>query len=204
VTTANGRKGSIDLDELNQAASTDLVRVQMADNQQIWIVSQTLVPQSEGQYLLPLAVPELPPPNLNQALDESEMTVIPVIAEEAVVLKRQVPGGRVRISKVVREREETVHTTLAHQETDVTRVPVGEFVSEPEQTRQEGDTLIVPVYEEVLVVEKRLRLRERLIITKRLVETDQDEPVVLRAEEAFVERLEPGASHAETDAPDAG
>jgi stress response protein YsnF len=201
VTTANGRKGSIDLDELNQAGSTDLVRVEMADSQQIWIVSQTLVPQSNGNYLLPIAVPELPQPKLNQVLDESEITVIPVIAEEAVVFKREVPGGRVRISKVVREREETIHTTLAHQETDVTRVPVGEFVSEPEQTRQEGDKLIVPVYEEVLVVEKRLRLRERLIITKRLVETDQDEPIVLRAEEAFVERLEPGASHADTDAP---
>jgi uncharacterized protein (TIGR02271 family) len=203
VTTANGRKGSVDLDELNQAASSDLVRVQMADSQQIWIVSETLVPQSEGQYLLPIAVPELPRhPKLNEAVGESEMTVIPVIEEQAIISKRQVQGGKVRISKVVREREETVHTTLSHQETDVTRVPVGEFVSEPEQTRQEGDTLIVPVYEEVLVVEKRLRLRERLIITKRLVEEDHDEPVVLRAEEAFVERLEPGASHAETDAPD--
>jgi len=202
VITANGRKGSIDLDELNQAASTDLVRVQMADSQQIWIVSQTLVRQSEGHYLLPIAVPELPEhPKLNQALDESIMTVIPVIEEQAVISKRLVEGGKVRISKVVREREETVHTTLAHQETEVIREPVGEFVSEPEQIRQEGDKVIVPVYEEVLVVEKRLRLRERLIITKRTVEMEQDEPVLLRAEEAIVERLEPGASHAETDVP---
>jgi len=201
VTTANGRKGSVDLDALSQAASTDLVCVQMADSQQIWIVSDTLVQQSDGQFLLPIAVPELPRhPRLNEAVGESETTVIPVIEEQAVISKRLVKGGGVRISKVVREREETVHTTLAHQETDVTRVPVGEFVSEPEETRQEGDTLVVPVYEEVLVVEKRLRLRERLIITRRLVETDQDEQVVLRAEEASVERLEPGASHAEIDA----
>jgi stress response protein YsnF len=203
VTTANGRKGSVDLDALSQAAATDLVCVQMADSQQIWIVSDTLVQQSDGQFLLPIAVPEPPRhPRLNESADESETTVIPVIEEQAVISKRLVRGGGVRISKVVREREETVHTTLAHQETDVTRVPVGEFVSEPEQTRKEGDTLIVPVYEEVMVVEKRLRLRERLIITRRLVETEQEEPVVLRAEEAFVERLEPGASHAETDAPD--
>jgi len=175
----------------------------MADNQEIWIVSQTLVPQSEGHYLLPIAVPELPQhPKLDEAVGESETTVIPLIEEQAIVSKRQVPGGRVRISKVVREREETVHTTLAHQETDVTRIPVGEFVSEPEQTRQEGDKVIVPVYEEVLVVEKRLRLRERLVITRRLVETDQDQPVLLRTEEATVERLEPGTSHAEIDASD--
>jgi uncharacterized protein (TIGR02271 family) len=203
VTTANGRKGSVDLNALNQASSTDLVCVQMADSQQIWIVSETLVPQPDGQFLLPIAVPELSTrPTLKTAHDESETHVIPVIAEEAIISKRLVQGGGVRISKVVHEREETVHTTLARQETDVTRVPVGEFVSEAEQSRQEGDTLIVPVYEEVLVVEKRLRLRERLMITKRLVETDQDEPVVLRAEEVIIERVEPGASHAETDAPE--
>jgi uncharacterized protein (TIGR02271 family) len=203
VTTANGRKGSVDLAELNQAGSTDLVRVQMGDSQQIWIVSETLVPQSDGKYLLPIAVPEMPDhPKLNVAADESETTVIPIIEEQAIISKRLVKGGGVRITKVVREREETVHTTLAHQETDVTRVPVGEFVSETEQTRQDGDTLIVPVYEEVLVVEKRLRLRERLMITRRLVETEQDDQVVLRAEEAIIERVVPGASHAETDAPD--
>jgi uncharacterized protein (TIGR02271 family) len=202
VTTANGRKGSVDLEALQGAASNDLVCVQMDDSQQIWIAQDTLVPQARGQFLLPIAVPELTQPHKpNGAADETETTVIPVIAEQAVITKRQVQGGGVRISKTVHERQETIHTTLAHQETDVVREPVGEFVSEPEQTRQEGDTLIVPVYEEVLVVEKRLRLRERLLITKRLVETDQDEQVVLRAEEATVERLVPGASHAENDVP---
>ena len=192
----------MDLTELNKAASADLVCVQMADSQQIWIVSDTLVQQPDGQFLLPIAVPDLPQHSRrSEAADESETTVIPIIEEQAIISKRLVQGGGVRISKVVHEREETVHTTLARQETDVTRVPVGEFVSETEQTRQEGDTLIVPVYEEVLVVEKRLRLRERLMITKRLVETDQDEKVVLRTEEAIVERVEAGASHAETDVP---
>jgi len=202
VTTANGRKGSIDLDALKQAASTDLVCVELENRQQIWIVSDTLVPQSDGQYLLPIAVPELPREGQAEEPDGRETTVIPVVAEQAIITKRQVQAGGVRISKVVHEREETVHTTLAHQEADVTRVPVGEFVSEAESTRLEGDTLIVPVYEEVLVVEKRLRLRERLLITKRLVETDQDQPVTLRAEEVIVERLVPGASHAENDVPE--
>jgi len=202
VITANGRKGLVDLEALNQAASTDLVCVQMDDSQQIWIVSDTLVPQGAGQFLLPIAVPALPvAPQSDEPVPAAETTIIPVVAEQVLVGKRQVPGGGVRISKVVHEREETVHTTLAHQETDVVRVPVGEFVSEAEQSRQEGDTLIVPMYEEVLVVEKRLRLRERLLITKRMVETEHEEQVTLRSEEATVERVLPGASHAETDVP---
>lgn len=202
VTTANGRKGSVDLDALHQASARDLVLVRMNDSQQVWIVSDTLVPQSDGQFLLPIAVPELPlQPQSFEPADGTEMHIIPVIEERAVVTKRQFKSGGVRISKVVHERQETIHTTLAHTETDITRVPVGEFVTETEQSREEGDTLIVPIYEEVLVVEKRLRLRERLIITKRLVETDQEDQVTLRAEEATIERLLPGASHAENDVP---
>jgi len=202
VTTANGRKGSIDVEQLNRAASTDLVGVQLDNNQQIWIVADSLIPQADGQFLLPIGVPELPQqPQPYEPIAESELHIIPVVAEQVVVSKRQVPSGGVRVSKVVHEREETVHTTLAREETDVTRVPVGEFVSEPEQTRQDGDTLIMPVYEEVLVVEKRLRLRERLLITKRRVEVDETQPVTLRAEEAIIERVVPGASHAENDVP---
>jgi len=200
VTTANGRKGSIDQEALKRASATELVSVELEDGQQIWVVADNLVQQSDGRYLLPIAIPRRTgADNGDGQASQSETTIIPVIAETAVVSKRQVEGGGVRISKVVREREETVHTTLTHQETDVQRIPVGEFVSEPEQTRQEGDTLIVPVYEEVLVVEKRLRLRERLLITKRLVETDQDQQVVLRSEEATVERVEAGATQAQAE-----
>jgi len=202
VTTANGRKGSVDLELLNQAASTDLVCVRMNDSQQVWVVSESLVPQTDGQYLLPIAVPELPvQPQPYEPIDSTETHIIPVVAEQIVVGKRQFQSGGVRVSKVVHEREEKVHVTLAHTEAEVTRVPVGEFVTEPEQSREEGDQLIVPIYEEVLVVEKRLRLRERLIITKRLVEVDEERPVMVRAEEAIVERVLPGASHAENDGP---
>src|SRR5205085_4517914 len=94
VTTTNGRKGSVDLDALNRAGSTDLVCVQMADSQQIWIVSNTLVPQSDGQFLLPIAVPELSQQTkLNQAVDEGELAVIPIVEEQAIVTKRLVQGG---------------------------------------------------------------------------------------------------------------
>jgi len=43
---------------------------------------------------------------------------------------------------------------------------VGQSVSEREEPWEEDGTLIVPVYEEVLVVSKRLILKERLRITR--------------------------------------
>jgi len=50
--------------------------------------------------------------------------------------------------------------------------------------------MIVPLLEEVLVVEKRLMLREEVRISKRRNETHRPQTVTLRKEDVNVERLE--------------
>jgi uncharacterized protein (TIGR02271 family) len=75
-----------------------------------------------------------------------------------------------------------------HEEVEVERVAINRPIAEAVGPRQEGDTLIVPLLEEVLVVEKRLILREEVRITRRKVERRSTQSVVLRSEEATVER----------------
>ncbi|RZI54312.1 MAG: DUF2382 domain-containing protein, partial [Pseudomonas sp.] len=63
--------------------------------------------------------------------------------------------------------------------------------------RQEGDTLIISVVEEVLVAEKRLFLKEELHITQtdavtRNAVTRNPVTYSLRSEDVTIERLEPG------------
>jgi stress response protein YsnF len=48
--------------------------------------------------------------------------------------------------------------------------------------------MIVPLYEEVLVVEKRLMLREELHITTTRTEMHQPQSVTLRSEDVVIER----------------
>jgi stress response protein YsnF len=55
--------------------------------------------------------------------------------------------------------------------------------------RHVGNTMIISLLEEVLVVEKRLMLKEELHITKGEVETYKPQRVTLRTEEAVVERV---------------
>ena len=57
--------------------------------------------------------------------------------------------------------------SLFSEEADVRRVPVNRVITEIPQTRQEGDVTIVPVVEEVLVVEKRLLLKEEIHIERK-------------------------------------
>ena len=78
---------------------------------------------------------------------------------------------------------------MTRETVEVDRVAVGRYVDGPEAPRQEGDTLVVPVFEEVLVVEKRLVLKEEIRITRRRVsETAAPQRVTLRSEEIVVER----------------
>ena len=69
------------------------------------------------------------------------------------------------------------------------RVAVDRAVDSPVPVRHVGDTIIVPVLREVLVVEKQLRLVEELHIRKKRTERHQAQTVTLRKEEATVERL---------------
>jgi uncharacterized protein (TIGR02271 family) len=122
-----------------------------------------------------------------------------VVIEEFEVQKRQVETGRVRITKIVQEQEEVVDEPLLQEEIDVRRVPINQPVDGPIPIRHSGDTMIVSLLEEVLVVEKRWMLKEELHITKRQVEVHKPQQVTLRREEAIVEPLDPRAQEMDED-----
>ncbi|HKN87999.1 MAG TPA: YsnF/AvaK domain-containing protein [Nitrospiraceae bacterium] len=118
-----------------------------------------------------------------------EEAVVPIVQEELHVEKQKVETGRVRLTKTVQEREVLVHEPSIQEDIQIERVPVNRWLSEPASVRYEGDIMIIPVMEEVPVVEKRLRLKEELRVTKRRITTQRTEPVRLRTEEVQVERI---------------
>jgi uncharacterized protein (TIGR02271 family) len=114
--------------------------------------------------------------------------VIPVIEEQVLIGKKVVESGRVRISKHVSEEKITVNVPVVHEEVEVEKVSVNQFVESAPEVRYEGETMIIPVIREV--VEVRLLLVEELHVTKRRVETQHSEEVTLRKEELTVERVQ--------------
>jgi uncharacterized protein (TIGR02271 family) len=125
-----------------------------------------------------------------------EETIIPVLKEELDVGTRRVElDSGVRIAKQVEQREELIDEPLTKEEVAVERITLNRPVDGPVAVRYEGDTMIVPVLEEVLVVEKRLVLKEEIRITRRKTEFRAPERVTLRREIAAVERIEDPQSH---------
>ena len=118
---------------------------------------------------------------------------IPVVAEQLAVGTRLVDTGRgVRIHKTVVEQPVTIDERLGRDEVEVRHVAVDRIVAleEAPTTRHDGDTLVVPILEEVLVVERRIRIKEELHITRIRREDHHQQEVVLKAEQVSVERFD--------------
>ena len=138
---------------------------------------------------------------LDDALRRSGGTaevVVPVVAEELRVDRQSVETGRVRVTKAVRERQQVVDEPTRTEHVTVERVPVNRVVDGPVAPRQEGDTLILPVLEEVVVVERKLVLKEEVRITKHVSETREPQTVTLRSEDVRIDRIPAGPGESGT------
>jgi uncharacterized protein (TIGR02271 family) len=124
--------------------------------------------------------------------DGHSSEAIPLMDEELRVEKVGIATGKVRITTVVDVTEEMARACLEEETVDVERVPIGREVDVAPSMRTEGDVVIFPVVEEILIVEKRLVLKEELHIRRRVTHENVEVPVTLRKERAVVERVAEG------------
>jgi Domain of unknown function (DUF2382) len=75
--------------------------------------------------------------------------------------------------------EEIARATLNEDLVEVTRVPVGREVDKAPSVRTVDGVVIVPVLEQVLVVEKRLVLKEELHIRRSFTHEDIEVPITV-------------------------
>jgi uncharacterized protein (TIGR02271 family) len=205
VTGPDGRVGTIDTAECPLDGSRREVEIALADGRRLRVPFGLLRKEADGRYHLPLPAAQLTKNAVggqaavaSQGVAEATVAV-PVVHEEVHVGKRVEETGRVRIRKVVREEEQTIDEPLTREEVTVERRAVSRPAEGPQESRTEGDALIIPVVSEVLLVEKRLMVTEELVVRKRRVEEHHPQTVTVRREEAVVERLGPQGAPASGD-----
>ena len=113
----------------------------------------------------------------------------PLLAEEVTVSKQVVETGRVQVARVTHEREQLIDELLAHETVEIDRTPIGRQVDTMPSIREEGDTVVIPIVEEVLVIERRLFLKEEVRVRRVRSTERHQESVTLRHQEAVVTRL---------------
>jgi uncharacterized protein (TIGR02271 family) len=191
VISKDGARGTL-VDAVTGQADTTHALVEFETGQRVLVPLEALTLQADGSYYyLALRQDELVYGHNVGTQHPDQPLVLPVIAESVIVQKDTRITGRVRISKTVQEREEVVDEPLMRRTVQVERVPINRVIEAEIPVRYEGDTIIIPVLEEVLVVEKRLMLKEELHITQHQDELRQPQRIVLRSEDITVERIVP-------------
>lgn len=110
---------------------------------------------------------------------------------------------RVEIKTTVSERTEYAEVELLRGDVVIERIAVNRVIDAVPPVRQEDSTVIVPVVEEIMVVEKRLLLKEEIHVRQKQEVKHVQEPVVLRSEEATVIRQPPPSPQSDPRVPHA-
>ena len=131
-------------------------------------------------------------PTTNQSAaertEDQEQTHIPLLGEEVSVSKKRIVTGQVKISTVTRQHEQLVEALLEHDNVEIERTAVGREVDQAPTVREDGDTLIIPIVEEVVVVERRLVLKEEVRVRRKRETQPYQRRVVVRKQEAVITR----------------
>ncbi len=143
-------------------------RVRLEDGRVVMVPSSALIAQPDGSYYFrPTNAepePQEPAPEMRRAEPEARTPPEPAQPQTNPVAQELRPVNQSEPRQVFAP---SAAGPLFREDCEVERVQVNRMLDQPAEMRQDGDTLIIPLMEEVLVVEKRLMLREELHIKRR-------------------------------------
>jgi stress response protein YsnF len=193
------------LDEESGAALT----VRLEDGRHAQVTREQLEPLADGTVLLKTPIERLtllradePVPVVSAATvpvagaaqtrhtirQANEVVTIPRVEEQLEVEKVEREQGSVRVHVRTSEREQKIAVPVLDVHAEVRRVDIGRIVEEAPPVREEGETVIIPVVEEVLVIQKRLLLREEIHVSRRQSTRMEEHEVSLRSEVVEISR----------------
>lgn len=176
----------------------EAVRIQVGERRILEVPSGLLTARNDGTYAVPFS-----PEDLDEMAGGSvradevvatggrvEETVIPVVAEELDIQKRAVSTGGIRVHRRVLEHDEEIDMPVSREHVQVRRVLLDQDVEGPLPIRREGDTIVIPVVEEVVTVSRRYRLKEEVHVSKTVREERYQERIPVRRQEAVIEEFD--------------
>ena len=142
-----------------------------------------------------------------------QAAVVPLMEERVEVATAVTPVGAVRVRIETDEGVERVAVADVREEYQRSVRAIGEPAAARRDPYLDGDELVVPVYEERVVVERRLFLKEEIRLRRARHVFQEHHDVPVRRERAVFERLQadgswrevplsPGAPVAEQSTPD--
>lgn len=127
---------------------------------------------------------------MSKDIDEEKISLV---EEGLFVGKRTAVADRVRVNTFTDITDHVVKGVLTSENIVIERKRIERFVDPSEEVpavRTVGEVTIIPIYEEILVTEKRLFLKEEIHLVISESNKTVEIPVQLRKQRAVVERLD--------------
>ncbi len=138
----------------------------------------------DDEFYLPVALEDLG----LELTGSPESVVIPVIADELEIIHHTVETERVKVKTTLELHDALIDERLRSDLVEVERVRIDREVGGPQPVRQEGDLTIIPIVEEVLVVQKRFVLKEEVRVRRRRVDLPHQETMKVRRQRVEIVR----------------
>ena len=120
--------------------------------------------------------------------------VIPIIEEHVEVRTAVTPVGAVRVRVEIDETHQRVAVDDVREEYQPSVHPIGQPAAARRDPYLDGDDVVIPVYEERVVVERRLFLKEEIRLRRARHVFREEHDVPVRRERAVFERLQADGS----------
>ena len=120
-----------------------------------------------------------------------EVQTLPLAEEQIQISKREITEN-LRVRVVTDAVEERFAEDLRVENVEIERVPIERLLALgeiPPDIKTVGDVTIIPVFEEHLVVERRVFLKEEIHIRQATAYEKSELPVIVRKQRVVLERL---------------
>ncbi|MEA2730246.1 MAG: hypothetical protein QOF70_4721 [Acetobacteraceae bacterium] len=125
--------------------------------------------------------------------------VTPLHVEDVSVERRKFERD-VRVHVRTIDHDQLVDEGLVRERVEIEHVAIGCPIDAIPPVREEGETTVISVVEEEVVVERRLILKEEIRLRRVRTTERHRETVTLRRQQAVIERAEPGERKSEPNA----
>lgn len=188
VQLADGAQATLAFDDDSGAQTQRLARLTLKDGRTVLVQATILTEAADGSFRLPFGFPPVDSDSSRAAPVKDAAEVLSVVQERPVIHKRLRPVSHVRIQVTPQEEHRVLDVPLTEQQVSIERVQTERFVDQAPPIRQKADVTIIPILEEVMVVEKRLMVREELHVRRMEKRVHHQKSVTLRREQATITR----------------
>lgn len=139
-----------------------------------------------------------------RATEQVDGTVLPIVEERLDIATHAVKTGAMRVRVEADEHLEQLSVDVASTRYQQVVVAIDRPVDQRVEPWHDGDDLVIPIYEERAVIERRLFLKEEIRLRKIRSIDHRHESVVLHRDRATIERQQPDGTWAEVGTPPTG